>query len=665
MFMLKHILFVVLLLSALLVHAREYHVSEKGSNKNSGTAAAPFRTISKAADIAMAGDIIIVHAGTYREMIVPPRGGLSENKRIVYRAALGEKVVIKGSEIVQGWALVKDNLWKVQLPYTFFKKYNPFTDRVYGDWYGGRIHTGEVYLDGKPLSELDSLYKIMEGIPAISQMNVDMRHHLDSAYTWYTQSDSGRTTIYARFGKADPNRSLVEINVRPACFYPEKNNINYITISGFEMAHAASQWAAPTAEQPGLVGTNWSKGWIIENNIIHDAKCAGITLGKDRGTGDNMWNKDRSIDGSVHYNELVHRVIANGWNKDTIGSHIVRNNIIYNCGQAGICGSFGGVYSTITGNEIYDVYTYRVYGGAEMGGIKLHAAIDVLIQDNYIHNTTLGIWLDWMAQGTRVSRNLLRDNTNVDLFMEVNHGPYVIDNNIFLSTNAIQDWSEGGAFVHNLIGGTIVAFPQKRRTPWFNPHTTQWSGIRNIIGGDNRFYNNVFTGSTTTAQWADAFYQPDEVKQYYGLSAYDNAMMKVQADGNVYTNGANPGGFEKNVTTVSAEAPALLTQDDATPSTFNRAVGGGNVATLQNSHAHERMVVLRWNNPVTTGKIITSAVLGSARISKQRFENPDGTPLTIDKDFFGNARDAEHPVAGPFEKDSNMITVWPKRKSHE
>ncbi len=598
-----------LLLQLNILTAREYHVSVKGNDKNPGTAAAPFKTISKAAAIALPGDIITVHAGIYREMVVPP---------------------------INNWQRVEGSLWKVQLPYSYFKKYNPFTDKVYGDWYSGWIHTGEVYLDGKPLSELQYIRQIMMDSAAVPKNSPDPAHSLDSTYTWFAQSDSGRTTIYARFGNADPNRSFVEINVRPACFYPEKNNINYITLSGFEMSQAANQWAAPTAEQPGLIGTNWSKGWIIENNIVHDAKCSGITLGKDRGTGDNMWSKDRSIDGSLHYNEAVHRVIANGWNKDTIGSHVVRNNIIYNCGQAGICGSFGGAYSTITGNNIYDVYTYRVYHGAEMGGIKLHAAIDVLIKNNYLHNTILGVWLDWMAQGTRVSGNLFHDNTYVDLFTEVDHGPYLIDNNIFLSANAILDWSEGGAFAHNLIGGTVAFLPQERRTPFFKPHTTEWLGLSHIIGGDDRYYNNVFTGSEATSKRAGAFYRPESIKQHYGLNVYDSALLKMKAGGNVYQNGANPGAFETNVKKENKKPAELLFTADG-------------------------RVQLDWEGTSATGQLITTELLGKAIIPQQSFGNPDGAALKINIDYFGKPRNATRPTAGPFQNvASNLITVWPK-----
>ena len=46
--------------------------------------------------------------------------------------------------------------------------------------------------------------------------------------------------------------------------------------------------------------------------------------------------------------------------------------------QTGIVGSMGSAFSTITGNEIHDIYVQRLFAGAEMGGIKLHGAIDVL-----------------------------------------------------------------------------------------------------------------------------------------------------------------------------------------------------------------------------------------------------------------------------------------------
>ena len=95
-------------------------------------------------------------------------------------------------------------------------------------------------------------------------------------------------------------------------------------------------------------------------------------------------------------------------------------------------------------NHIHHIATKREFFGQEIGGIKLHAAIDVEIAHNHIHDCTLGIWLDWQTQGTRVTRNVLHDNCR-DLFVEVSHGPYVVDHNILASNASIETICEGGA----------------------------------------------------------------------------------------------------------------------------------------------------------------------------------------------------------------------------
>jgi len=46
--------------------------------------------------------------------------------------------------------------------------------------------------------------------------------------------------------------------------------------------------------------------------------------------------------------------------------------------------------------------------------------------------------------------------------------------------------------------------------------------------------------------------------------------------------------------------------------------------------------------------MITTALLGAAKIPKAAFENTDGSSLVIDKDFFGHLRSTGNAVAGPF-----------------
>ena len=166
---------------------------------------------------------------------------------------------------------------------------------------------------------------------------------------WFGQVDPANTTLYAQFKGVNPNEQLVEINVRQTVFYPDKPGRNFITVRGFTMEHAAPPWAPPTAEQMGLIGTHWSKGWIIENNVIRYSRCSGVALGK---YGDEWDNRAESAEGYVG---TLTRALTNGWNQATVGSHVVRNNHISFCEQTGIVGSLGCSFSTVTGNEIHDM----------------------------------------------------------------------------------------------------------------------------------------------------------------------------------------------------------------------------------------------------------------------------------------------------------------------
>lgn len=98
----------------------------------------------------------MVHAGIYRERIDPPRGGLGDDRRVTYRAAPGERVVIKGSEPVSGWKRLQGDPWSVDVPNTLIADFNPFADLIRGDWFrpwGRKYHDGAVYLNGHWLTE--------------------------------------------------------------------------------------------------------------------------------------------------------------------------------------------------------------------------------------------------------------------------------------------------------------------------------------------------------------------------------------------------------------------------------------------------------------------------------------------------------------------------------
>lgn len=640
---------------------RVYHVAKTGSDLGNGTKEAPFLTINKAASIAVAGDTVIVHEGVYREWIKPKNSGLSNTRRITYQAAEGEKVVIKGSERIQNWRHVEGSIWKVQLSNSFFGDFNPYKEEVYGDWllYSPGKHLGEVYLNGMSFYEVNSLEKlhnpsvVKEVLDHWTNKVVPVDNPEQTKYVWFSQVDEEFTTIYANFHEYDPNKELVEINVRKCCLYPEQTGINYITIKGFEMCHAATPWSPPTAEQPGLIGAHWSKGWIIENNIIHDSKCSAISIGKEITTGNNYRTKRKDKPGYQYQLESVFSAKKIGWSKENIGSHIIRNNIIYDCGQNGIVGHLGCIFSKIYNNHIYNIGIKREFYGHEIAGIKLHAAIDVQIVNNRIHNCSLGTWLDWQTQGTRVSKNLYYNN-NRDLFVEVSHGPYLVDHNILGSEYAIDNFAQGGAYINNLICGKMVHRKVlERSTPYHFPHSTDIAGCAVVYGGDDRFKNNIFVGKDSVEMVGTAHFNgyTNSLEEYIelvekrepgDLNIFLEVEQPVYINHNMYLNGAISYEDEKN----------KLVKNDFSPEINILEKEDGVYLHCKLPEEFEEFL----------GEVQTTKTLGRVRIVDMEFENPDGSELILDTDYFGERKTNRH-VIGPInqlKKGNNQVKVWIK-----
>lgn len=656
------IIIVLIIVNSFSIFAGEYHVSVNGSDDNPGTKDSPFKTISQANRVARAGDTITVHEGTYREWINPLFGGTSHLNRVVYRAAQGEKVIIKGSEVIKGWEKVSNGVWKVTLNNEMFGDYNPYQDIIQADWFrdfGRDHHTGEVYLNGKSFYEIDTKEKVMNPEPLKGTQDPE-----GSLYQWYCESNSKTTTIWANFHEFDPNEELVEINVRPVVFFPVKTGIDYITVSGFTLSQAATTWAPPTSEQIGLIGPNWSKGWIIENNTITHSKCTGISLGKDRSTGHNYSSIYKKKSGHISQLEVVFNAIKNGWSEENVGSHIVRNNTISNCEQTGICGDMGAIFSTIEGNHIYDIYVKRQWGGFEMGGIKLHVPIDVLIKNNCIQNTFKGMWIDWQAQGIRITGNLFFDNSWMDLHIEVSHGPHFIDNNFFLSDLNLWNMATGSAYINNLFAGQICEGGESQRfTPYHYPHSTKVAGIMTLQSGDDRYINNIFI--KRPAPPYDIFENARRPKRKegtmdFGLGMYDNypvdmsqkeffisemsrVKLPVNAENNLYLNGAIPykNGVNEVVKNNSGTEFQVVEKED------------GIYLELEMNKAIDKI----------DSKRVNSFSFGEALIPGVIFDSRDGSPVLFKSDYFNEDRHKKNSSIGPvadFILESRSLKLWPK-----
>lgn len=641
----------------------ELHVAPAGLDSDDGSATHPFRSINRAAALAVPGDTVVVHAGEYREWVQPRRGGISDRRRITYTAAPGEHVVIKGSEQVTGWRRETGDTWSVEIANSVFGDFNPFLEEVDGDWIvypdlaAPKKHLGEVYLDGASLYEVATVAELTdpprrtEDVDSWAGTTEAVREPDRTRLVWHAEVGAEVTTVRANFGGVDPGTALVEINVRRSVFYPTEHHLDYITVRGFELAHAATPWAPPTADQPGLIGPNWAKGWIIEDNLIHDAKCSAISLGKEASTGHNLATLRRDKPGYQYQLESVFSARQIGWDRERVGSHIVRRNTIFNCGQNGIVGHLGCVFSTIEDNHIYNIAIKREFYGYEIAGIKLHAALDVVIRHNRIHDNTLGIWLDWQTQGTRVSRNLLYRNTR-DLFVEVSHGPYLVEHNLLASPAALEIFSQGGAYVHNLVAGTVVLQPViERPTPYHQPHSTQVAGYAAILGGDDRHIGNVFLGGDPARAYAPTSRIAEAAG--HGTAGYDghpaswedylaqvndptrgdherfaDVKQPVYLRDNVYANGAQPYEAETGATVIEG--------NDVTV----RVVEEGDEVHLE--------LELPAAFDQTRLDVTTAGDLPPVRFVDAEFEENDGSPAVFATDLIGAAKDggSSYP-AGP------------------
>jgi alpha-N-arabinofuranosidase len=578
-----------------------YYVAIDGDDSNDGRSLkTPLKRIQKAAEIMQAGDTCLIRGGEYREKVVPPRGGTSEQARITYRNYGDEKPVIKGSERVTTWVDQGGGVWKAQLPPAFFASspYNPFATKVSGSCIvnpGNQWSLGMVYLNGEPLRERLSLAEVQS-----------------TPKTWWASREKEITSVYARF-EVDPNKAVTEVNVRDSCFHPGDRVLSFLSIIGLTMRQAAPNGSGNAHPQQGIITVFAGRGWLIEGCALSDSACSGIALA----TGPETW-----------YGPTSATQDAKGTEPDfnASGFHAVRHNTIERCGQAGIIGMINGHSSLIDGNLIQDINVERKIGGAETAGIKLHWAIDTLIRHNIIRRVynakeagqNFGLWLDFCNQGSRVTGNVIYDIIDparstpkcFPLYLEANVGPIVVDNNILIHDAKGPYNNELGSLhqlaAHNLVvEGRLQHFNDpSRNVPYYQQHSLKY--IARLDAGNaqkqdhwryiNR--NNVYVG-----QW----------------SGHDGATV---TGGNVQFDWNGQQALKFNHTDTS---------------------DGMTIEFWLSDEAHAKL---------TGGDLVTSASLGEFPLVRQRLEDREGKPYDLDTDIAGQTREpkAGTVVPGPFAK---------------
>jgi len=116
--------------------------------------------------------------------------------------------------------------------------------------------------------------------------------------------------------------------------------------------------------------------------------------------------------------------------------------------------------------------------------------------------------------------------------------------------------------------------------------------------------------------------------------------------GNLYLGGAQPSAEDKDALVLPGFSPGIELVTTGTE-------GEGGRAYLSFVMPAAGVSVMR--------AMVTTEILGKARLSGVAYENPDGTALQLDRDYLGKARGPGNPTVGPFEgigQGEVRLRVW-------
>ncbi len=685
------------------------------ADTNPGTPELPLQTISAAAARVRPGDTVIVHAGVYRERISPAQGGTADMP-ITFRAAVGEEVFLRGSDVLQAdWQPLDPEhpVYRAALPAELFgtAAYNGVCDAaVYGDFnpfhwnfnraVPARPHGAAVAqrrakvenferviaADSSGTGRLDVQRKLDAArkelaqltrednpryLTTLGQVFVDGRPLVEVEYrkdllelpgTWMAGPEGKDLLVHFPASHRPVADRLVEISTRHTVFSPLQRHLGYITIRGFTIEHGANHWPTWGKQgwpQVGLINCRSGHHWVIEDNCVRGAKGLGIDCGSE-GSSEHIENRD-SFDPEA--------------DKDRVGYHRIRNNWIVDnghCGIAGIRHHGTRIIGNIVERNNNTGYTSPWW---EFAGMKFHFLFDGLIEGNLIRdNEAHGIWLDNQFRGTRVTRNVIINNLWSGINVELGRGPVTIDNNIIAYTR-----QGDGIYGHDVADVKIyhnLIYCNANNGLWFawcTPRVEPEDGCWDIHA-----FNNIIAGNKNCAigyplPWTAA-----------GNNRSDHNL--IAGGGETLDEGSKnlPPQFQITNTSHCARAehlcpgPELQTAENVARNVARRLTAAG-IPTADQPNME------LWQDDFRLPLKLWQAVLQQDRHSRVFAVNRDGLqsrlvswhmnlgdvfrrvdcePIAgVDRDFLGNPMPA-NPMPGPFQTladGDNHIMLWPVR----
>ncbi|MEX1015842.1 MAG: right-handed parallel beta-helix repeat-containing protein [Phycisphaeraceae bacterium] len=522
-----------------------------------------------------------------------------------------------------------------------------------------RTTLGQLFIDGVPMREVE-MFKELARTPG----------------TWMVDPDGEAILLHPPAHARDLNSHLVELSVRHTVFAPLKRGLGYITLRGLTIEHAANQtpsWGRSSWAQTGALSTRSGHHWVIEHCTIRHAKSVGIDCGTEGDPAQQAefpeapWDNDEDIRSSHKFTRL-HALAQKG------GYHLIRHNTISDNGHCGLTGH--GHYCTQVLHNVIERNNCDGWTSPwwEFAGIKFHFCFDCVIEGNLIRdNDAHGIWLDNQWRGSRITRNVIVNNTWSGINMEIGSGPCLIDHNIIAHTR-----QGDGIYGHDVTDITIahnLLYANANFGVWFayaTPRVKPEKGCWDI-----KTFNNMILGNR-----AGAIGYPLPWEAAGNNTSDGNLLM---GGGEYLDEGSGPQPPLFQITSVSHMAPMQRHLDF--PAMTKTRLREQMVDLLKQAGVPEKdwPNLEQWTDHYLLNLELWRAVSGNDQHSKPTATIRDGLNVHrlnfqfkfdkalgevqcqpvegIDSDFFGQPVPEASPLPGPFQeiepgKHVNL-TVWP------
>ena len=438
------------------------------SDKNPGTEALPFKSIRGALTKVKLKpkDTLWIKDGTYREFVwlepkpfrynkrwtpvIQPNSGLSYAESITISAFPGHKPVIKGSDVVTGWKKFKKNIW--------VKNWDE--------------NSQQVFVDGKVSRQIGGeMIRALSGRRFRGRLGNDIKDMF--AGSFYYDLKEKKLYIWLKENR-DPNKCLIEVSVRPACFwlgtmsfYRTKFKYRYMKINGLKSYHS-------NMSAYGGSGMTVITG---EHNVMENCESSW----SDVGGGSIVGNYHSIINSKFNHNGM-----AGLGGSDTRGIKILNCETSYN--------------------------NYRNWNASwAAGGCKFIPNCHDMIVKGHIaayNHESPGIWFDGANSNVTIENCLVYRNGKAGIMYEISTRAMIKNNicyenaqrGIYISNSSHNALLNNLCYRNGMAGIAIVAVAR--------PKGLHGRGKDDICpGGKNVVWGNVFVDNCWSASWTSKNHQ--------------------------------------------------------------------------------------------------------------------------------------------------------------